>query len=158
MDWSILVIVIQLIFLEGILSIDNAAVLGALAAPLATNLRVPWPHSLSQRLGRRSTRCLATQRTAVLRVGLLGAYLGRGLMLTVASLIIQNPWLRLIGGLYLIRLAFDESGLLRRRVKRMDGDSRTAQTQDLLGDRADRRANGPGLQPGQRGGGGFPFR
>ena len=45
MDWSILVIVIQLIFLEGILSIDNAAVLGALAAPLWLDQpEVPWPH------------------------------------------------------------------------------------------------------------------
>jgi tellurite resistance protein TerC len=109
MDWSILVIVIQLIFLEGILSIDNAAVLGALAAPLATNLRVPWPHSL-RALGKALDPLLGSQRTAVLRVGLLGAYLGRGFMLTVASLIIQNPWLRLIGGIYLIRLAFDDLG------------------------------------------------
>ena len=38
------IIIIQLIFLEGILSIDNAAVLGALVAPLPTTLRVPWPH------------------------------------------------------------------------------------------------------------------
>ncbi len=109
MDWSILVIVIQLIFLEGILSIDNAAVLGALAAPLSTSLKVPWPNSLKA-LGKALDPLLGAQRTAVLRVGLLGAYLGRGLMLTVASLIIQNPWLRLIGGLYLIRLAFDDLG------------------------------------------------
>jgi len=43
-----------------------------------------------------------------LRVGLLGAYVGRGLMLLAASYIIQNPWLRLIGAAYLIRLALDD--------------------------------------------------
>ena len=32
--WPIVLIVLQLIFLEGILSIDNAAIIGALVAPL----------------------------------------------------------------------------------------------------------------------------
>jgi len=31
-------------------------------------------------------------------------------MLVIASFIIQNPWLKLIGALYLIRLAFDDLG------------------------------------------------
>ena len=46
----ILVIILQLIFLEGILSIDNAAVIGALVSPLPDNKRVEWPKSL-QRVG-----------------------------------------------------------------------------------------------------------
>ena len=37
---------------------------------------------------------------------MLGAYLGRALMLFIASFIIQNLWLRLIGALYLVKLAF----------------------------------------------------
>ncbi len=109
MDFSIIGIIIQLVFLEGILSIDNAAILGALVAPLPTDRKVPWPAALKP-LGKVLDPLLGPQRTAGLRVGLLGAYVGRGLMLAVASLIIQNPWLKLLGAAYLIRLAFDDLG------------------------------------------------
>jgi tellurite resistance protein TerC len=47
---------------------------------------------------------------AALRVGLLGAYLGRGLMLFMTSFLIDNPWIKLIGAAYLIRLAFENLG------------------------------------------------
>lgn len=107
MDWSIIVIILQLIFLEGILSIDNAAVLGALVTPLPSDEPIVWPKPLSG-LGKILNPMLGPQRMAALRVGLLGAYLGRGLMLFLASIIIQNPWLKIIGALYLIRLAFDD--------------------------------------------------
>jgi len=53
---------------------------------------------------------LGHQRMAALRVGLLGAYVGRGAMLFLASLLINNPWVRLVGAAYLIRLAFNELG------------------------------------------------
>lgn len=109
MDWSIAVIVLQLIFLEGILSIDNAAVLGALVASLPADKKIPWPRILSP-LGHALDPLLGPQRSAALRVGLLGAYVGRGLMLAIASIIIQSPWLKLIGAAYLIRLAFDDLG------------------------------------------------
>ena len=39
-------IIIQLVFLEGILSIDNAAVLGAMVAMLPIDKPVPYPHKL----------------------------------------------------------------------------------------------------------------
>ncbi len=110
MDWTIPVIVLQLIFLEGILSIDNAAVLGAMVTHLPDDKRINWPKSL-QKIGDRLHGVLGNQRTAALRVGLLGAYLGRGLMLLVASLIVQNPWLKILGALYLVRLAFDNLGM-----------------------------------------------
>ena len=74
MDWSILVIVIQLIFLECILSIDNAAVLGALVVALPTDRKVPWPRFLTA-LGHTLDPLLGSQRSAALRVGLLGAYM-----------------------------------------------------------------------------------
>ena len=109
MDWSFLVIVVQLVFLEGILSLDNAAVLGAMVSVLPDDHPISWPRSL-RRTGHVLDRLLGNQRTAALRAGLLGAYLGRGLMLFVATLIIQNPWLKLVGALYLIRLAFDNLG------------------------------------------------
>lgn len=107
MDFSIIVIVIQLIFLEGILSIDNAAILGAMVSTLPEHEPIPWPKSL-QWLGRILDKPLGYQRQAALRVGLLGAYVGRGAMLLAASYIIANPWLRLIGAFYLIRLALDD--------------------------------------------------
>ncbi len=109
MDWSFVVIVIQLIFFEGILSLDNAAVLGALVSKLPDDKPVTWPKAL-RRFGQQAHKFLGNQRTAALRAGLLGAYLGRGLMLFVATLIIQNPWLRIIGAAYLIRLAFENLG------------------------------------------------
>jgi tellurite resistance protein TerC len=109
--WPVIVIVLQLIFLEGILSIDNAAVLGALVAPLPDDQHVKWPRSL-RRLGHGLRPVLGKQRTAALRVGLLGAYVGRGAMLFLASFLISNSWIRLVGAAYLIRLAFDYLGEL----------------------------------------------
>lgn len=109
MDWSFIAIVLQLIFLEGILSIDNAAILGAMVSTLPKDQRIPWPKALTW-LGHILDKPLGHQREAALRVGLLGAYVGRGLMLLAASYIIQNPWLKLIGAAYLIRLALDDLG------------------------------------------------
>jgi len=106
-DWSFVAIIIQLIFLEGILSIDNAAILGAMVSVLPDHEPIPWPKSLTK-LGHILDKPLGFQRTAALRVGLLGAYVGRGLMLLAASYIIRNPWLKLIGAAYLIRLALDD--------------------------------------------------
>jgi len=102
----IIVIILQLIFLEGILSIDNAAVIGALVSPLPDDKHIEWPRSL-QRFGEWLHPMLGNQRMAALRVGLLGAYLGRGLMLFLTSFIIHNSWIKLLGAAYLIHLAFD---------------------------------------------------
>ena len=110
MDWSILVIILQLIALEGLLSIDNAAVLGALVVPLPDHKPIPWPKGLA-RFGAVLQPVLGNQRLAALRVGLLGAYIGRGSMLVLAALIVNNPWLKIVGALYLIRLAFDNLGM-----------------------------------------------
>ena len=109
MDLSLILIVVQLIFLEAVLSIDNAAVLGAMVAHLPDNQPVHWPAPL-RTLGDALHGLLDNQRTAALRVGLLGAYVGRGLMLVLANLVIQNPWLRVVGAVYLLRLAFDNLG------------------------------------------------
>jgi tellurite resistance protein TerC len=107
--WPVIAIVLQLIFLEGILSIDNAAVLGVLVSPLPIDEGIPWPAWLKS-AGKRMGPLLGHQRIAALRVGLLGAYLGRGTMLFLASLLIDNSWIRLVGAAYLIRLAFNELG------------------------------------------------
>ena len=107
MDFSIVVIIIQLIFLEGILSIDNAAVLGAMVTTLPDKDPIPWPKSFAN-FAHHFDRLLGPQRIAALRVGLIGAYAGRGIMLVLASFIISNPWLKLVGAAYLIRLALDD--------------------------------------------------
>ncbi|MGQ9549160.1 MAG: TerC family protein [Roseiflexus sp.] len=104
MDIAAITIIVQLIFLEGILSIDNAAVLGAMVAHLPQHKPIPWPQPL-RFLTDWSQRILGYQREAALKVGLLGAYIGRGLMLALASIIIHVPWLRIIGAAYLVYLA-----------------------------------------------------
>jgi len=103
---SVILIILQLIFLEGILSIDNAAVIGALVSPLPDDQRIVWPRPL-QRFGEWLYPILGNQRIAALRVGLLGAYAGRGAMLFLTSFLIHNSWIKLVGAAYLIHLAFD---------------------------------------------------
>jgi len=108
-DLSFFYIIVQVIFLEGILSIDNAAVLGALVSVLPKEQMVPWPGPLKF-LGHPVHRILGGQRAAALKVGLLGAYLGRGLMLVMANFVIHNHYLKILGAAYLIKLAFENLG------------------------------------------------
>lgn len=102
---KIVSVVLQLIFLEGILSIDNAAVLGAMVSVLPADKPVPYPRFL-RFLQRFTDRVFGMQQSAALKVGLLGAYLGRGTMLVLASIVIENPFLQILGAAYLIKLAF----------------------------------------------------
>jgi tellurite resistance protein TerC len=108
-DLSFIYIIVQVIFLEGILSIDNAAVLGAMVSVLPPKDMVPWPGPLKS-LGPPVHRVLGGQRSAALKVGLLGAYVGRGLMLVLANFVIHNPYLKILGAAYLIKLAFNNLG------------------------------------------------
>ena len=72
----ILVIILQLIFLEGILSIDNAAVIGALVTPLPNDEGIPWSRGL-KKLGKWLHPFLGNQRLAALRVGYSDFLAGR---------------------------------------------------------------------------------
>lgn len=103
---GLITIIIQLIFLEGILSIDNAAVLGAMVSVLPNDKPVPYPGPFKFFLPF-TNRYLGMQQAAALKVGLLGAYLGRGLMLVLAAWVIANPFLKILGAAYLIKLAFE---------------------------------------------------
>ncbi len=103
--WAASIIVLQLIYLEGILSIDNAAVLGAMVSQLPRHDPIPWPGAL-RFLQQPAHRLLGAQQGAALRAGLVGAYVGRGAMLFVAEHVVRNQWLLLLGGFYLIYLAF----------------------------------------------------
>lgn len=84
-------ILIQIIILDGILSIDNAAALAGIANTL------PDKPSPIKWLGK-------TQREAALKAGIFGAYAGRGLMLLLATFIFANPWLQIAGAIYLFYL------------------------------------------------------
>lgn len=77
-------IVFNLIIIESMLSIDNAAVLATMVMPLPPD-----------------------QRRKALRIGLILAYVFRGTCLVLASILIKIKWLKMIGGLYLIYLAAD---------------------------------------------------
>ncbi|MCB0528803.1 MAG: TerC family protein [Saprospiraceae bacterium] len=84
-DWeNAFIIVINLIIIESLLSVDNAAVLATMVLDLP-----------------------AEQRAKALRYGILGAYIFRGLCLIFAAWLIKIWWLKPLGGLYLIYLCFD---------------------------------------------------
>ena len=76
-----LLVILNLILIEGLLSIDNAAVLATLVLDLPAN-----------------------QRKRALRIGLIFAYIFRGTALLFASWLIKIAWLKLFGGAYLIYL------------------------------------------------------
>jgi tellurite resistance protein TerC len=93
----IIFIMLQVILIDGILSLDNAAVLGAMAAKLPPNTPAPLAPWLSRILGK-------NQQDAALKVGLIGAYVGRALMLCLVGFIIAFPLLKILGALYLLNL------------------------------------------------------
>lgn len=75
-------IVVNLILIESLLSIDNAAVLAAMVRKLPKD-----------------------EQTKALRYGIIGAYVFRGLALIVAFWLVKLWWIKLVGGLYLLYLA-----------------------------------------------------
>ena len=77
-------IILNLILIESLLSVDNAAVLATIVIDLPKE-----------------------QRSKALRYGILGAYLLRGLCLFLAAWLVKIWWLKPIGGLYLLYLAFN---------------------------------------------------
>lgn len=79
-----LLIVFNLIIIESLLSIDNAAVLATMVIDLPKD-----------------------QRPKALRYGLLGAYIFRGIALVFASILVHIWWLKVLGGIYLLYLCID---------------------------------------------------
>lgn len=83
--WNILrealPVIVSLVIIEGLLSVDNALAIAAMASHLP-----------------------GKQKYWALKVGIIGAYVFRGLALLVATYIIENPWLKLLGAAYLIHL------------------------------------------------------
>ncbi len=81
---SALLIIGNLILIESLLSVDNAAVLATMVMEL--------PHE---------------QRKKALKYGIIGAYVFRGLCLLLASYLVSIWWLKALGGIYLLYLAID---------------------------------------------------
>lgn len=77
-------VIISLIIIEGLLSVDNALAIAAMANHLP---------------GR--------QKYLALKFGIIGAYFFRGLCLAFAAWIIENPWLKICGAAYLVYLMCD---------------------------------------------------
>jgi YkoY family integral membrane protein len=79
-----LAIIGNLIIIESLLSVDNAAVLATMVMDLPKE-----------------------QRDKALKYGIWGAYFFRGLAMIFAAVLIKIWWLKPLGGLYLLYLVFD---------------------------------------------------
>jgi len=92
-----LLIILNLIVIESLLSVDNAAVLATMVMDL--------PKS---------------ERNKALKYGIIGAYVFRGICLFLAAWLVKIWWLKPIGGLYLIYLAFDY--FMKKNAKKEEGE------------------------------------
>ncbi len=79
-----LLIILNLIVIESLLSVDNAAVLATMVLDLPKE-----------------------QRNRALKYGIIGAYVFRGICLLIASWLVKIWFLKPLGGLYLLWLAVD---------------------------------------------------
>lgn len=79
-----LAIIGNLIIIESLLSVDNAAVLATMVMDLPPQ-----------------------QRGKALKYGIWGAYIFRGLAMVFAAVLIKIWWLKPVGGLYLLYLVYD---------------------------------------------------
>ncbi len=79
-----LLVILNLVVIESLLSVDNAAVLATMVLDLPKE-----------------------QRSRALKYGIIGAYVFRGICLLLAGWLVKVWWLKPLGGLYLIYLAVD---------------------------------------------------
>jgi YkoY family integral membrane protein len=91
--WNSLGVVLNIILIETLLSIDNAAVLATMVMDIPKD-----------------------QRPKALKYGIIGAYLFRGVSLLFAAVLVTIWWFKPLGGAYLLFLALRY--LLRKRSKR----------------------------------------
>jgi YkoY family integral membrane protein len=79
--WSAMPTIVSLIMIEGLLSVDNAMAIAAMASSLPPE-----------------------QQKKALRWGIIGAYGFRGICLALVAWIAENMWLKIFGSAYLIYL------------------------------------------------------
>ncbi|WP_223599782.1 TerC family protein [Chryseobacterium sp. GVT01B] len=94
----------NLILIESLLSVDNAAVLATIVMDLPEH-----------------------QRKRALKYGILGAYVFRGLALIFASVLISVWWLKPLGGLYLLYISFD---WFLKKIKNTNDEENTEENPD----------------------------
>ncbi len=94
-----LLIILNLIVIESLLSVDNAAVLATMVIDLPKE-----------------------QRSRALKYGIIGAYVMRGLCLLLAAWLVKVWWLKPLGGLYLLYLAFNYFKSKATETKEDDGE------------------------------------
>lgn len=81
---SLILIGLNIVLIESLLSIDNAAVLAAMVKDL--------PEEESKK---------------ALKYGIIGAFVLRGLSLVFVSILMKIIWLKIAGGIYLVYLSYD---------------------------------------------------
>lgn len=92
-------VIISLIIIEGLLSVDNALAIAAMASHLP-----------------------GKQKYWALRVGIIGAYVFRGVALLFATYIMANPWLKALGAAYLVHLmAYHFAHVRRKSLEKESG-------------------------------------
>ncbi len=96
-------VIVSLVLIEGLLSVDNALGIAAMAAHLPEH-----------------------QQKAALRWGLIGAYVFRGIVLALVSVIMHNEWVKWFGAVYLIYLACDHLRYKKEVVHKEDAAATAA--------------------------------
>ncbi len=96
-------VIVSLVLIEGLLSVDNALGIAAMAAHLPEH-----------------------QQKAALRWGLIGAYVFRGIVLALVSVIMHNEWVKWFGAVYLIYLACDHLRYKKTAVHKEDAAATAA--------------------------------
>lgn len=94
-------VIFNLILIEGLLSVDNALGIAAMASHLPKH-----------------------QQKAALRWGLVGAYVFRGVVLALVAWLMHNAWVKWFGALYLIYLAC-EHVQMRPKVEKHESTGAT---------------------------------
>ncbi len=91
-----LMVVLNLILIESLLSVDNAAVLATMVLDLPKD-----------------------QRKKALKYGIIGAYVFRGICLVFAALLIKIWWFKPLGGIYLLGLAIKHFFFRKKKTNEM---------------------------------------
>lgn len=96
----------NLVLIESLLSVDNAAVLATMVMQLPKDLR-----------------------SKALKYGIFGAYFFRGICLFLASFLVKIWWLKALGGIYLMYLAI---GWVAKRGKKTEEEEEVVKEGNML--------------------------
>ncbi len=108
--------VIAIFILDLLLDGDNALIIAAMVRHLPADQPVPWPRwllplrPLARFLPGAVRRLHHNQQNAALQVGILGAVLGRLVLLLIVGFVIQYPVFSVLGAAYLIQLGMRHLG------------------------------------------------